>query len=159
MIVFFKKIFLVLVMWLFLISWFSWWNEVYADDDIHTVPTEEEIEARDAKNQKNFDDSRVEPMQINVRDLYWTDPSVAPSVETAEELISNIIGFMTILIPSLAVLWVMAWWVMIMVSRDDEDILNRWKMSVIYSIVWLIISIVAYLIIQIIQSILASIWS
>jgi len=146
-------------MWLFLISWFSWWNEVYADDDIHTVPTEEEIEARDAKNQKNFDDSRVEPMQINVRDLYWTDPSVAPSVETAEELISNIIGFMTILIPSLAVLWVMAWWVMIMVSRDDEDILNRWKMSVIYSIVWLIISIVAYLIIQIIQSILASIWS
>lgn len=81
------------------------------------------------------------------------------TVRSVDGLIKNIISFLTYVIPSLAVCGVMIWWVMVMVSRWDEDLLSKWKASIGYSSLWFAISILAYLIIQLVQSILNSIWS
>ena len=77
-------------------------------------------------------------------------------IHTVEDAISALVKMITWLIWWTAVLWVLLWWFFILTSWWSDDWMTKWKNIIKYSLIWIVVSLVSYSIIQIVQIFLFS---
>lgn len=77
-------------------------------------------------------------------------------IKTFEQAIWAIVKAITWLIWWFAVLWTILWGFMILTSWWSDDWMNKWKKIIMYSLIWIAVSLVSYTLIQLVQMFLFS---
>ena len=78
------------------------------------------------------------------KDVYIKDWNI-------ESVIWRVVTFMLATISAFAILWIIVWWFMTSFWWFSEDVSKKWKMTLVYSSLWLAVAMSSYLIIKIVQ--------
>ena len=77
-------------------------------------------------------------------------------INSFEDAIWAIVRAITWLIWWTAVLWTILWGFLILTSWWSDDWMNKWKKIIMYSLIWIAVSLISYTMIQLLQIFLFS---
>ena len=97
-----------------------------------------------------------ENFNLNTLFVNWKLSQDKQKIHSVESAIWAIIKLITWVIWWFAVLWTVLWGFFILTSWWGDDWMNKWKKIIIYSLVWLALSLVSYTMIQLVQLFLFS---
>ena len=108
-------------------------------------------------NEFTFANQDVKDKTFNLTEIFVDSNPVLKSPKSLEEIISDIVDFIVIIIWALGILWIIVWGFMVMVS-GSSDLAKQWKMTILYSILWIFFTLWSYALIKLVQILVFSFW-
>ena len=132
---------------------FFWFSNVVVLWNENNSTTKTDTYIREA-TKRNQDYATWNESKFRVSDIYGE--ARIKQVDSIEWLIWNIARFMTKTISAFAILWIIIGGFMVTISGSNEDLTKQGKSTILYSILGLVFTLWAYVLVSLVQAIVFS---